>query len=292
MNKLPVGLMLCLALALLAGCRSVPMVSKMEDVSSKQFKLPPRDAAGIYIYRSSGWSGKTQVKAVWLDGQLLGYLAASTYFTLEVTPGAHTLSTQATPDQNDVHFTATGGRNYYFSQVLSKKVPVVGAVISPFVSVATFEQVGEQEGQENVLQCQQAAMEGLAPAGAPAQPLTIAQPDCVAALDGDPELQAIGGKVALSGKDDKLEELRALKERPTPAERKVIVKWAGKRQACFNGNPPPRDSYYQLSVDAFNQGQKLIQELAKGAMSYGQFAERRNEIKQSSIAKAQALKAK
>jgi hypothetical protein len=72
----------------------------------------------------------------------------------------------------------------------------------------------------------------------------------------------------------------------------VIVKWGSKRERCFKVNPPPRDVYYQLSVDSFNLGQKLIVELSKGEMTYGQFAGRRKEIKQASLAKAQLLQAK
>lgn len=290
MNKLLVNLMLCLSLVLFAGCRHVPMVSKAEDASSKQFNLPSRNVAGIYIYREKGWAGKTQVKSVWLDGQLLGNLAAGTYFTLEVAPGAHTLSTQVTPGPNDLRFNVSGGRNYYFSQELSRKVPVVGAVVSPFVSVAAFEGVSEQDGQAGVLKCQQAVLQIASAVGAPA--LAISQSDCVSALESDPELQSIGSKVALSGKDGNLSDLMGITELPTQSERKVIVKWGGKRERCFRSNPPPRDAYYQLSVDSFNLGQKLITELSKGEMTYGQFAERRKEIKQSSLAKAKLLQAK
>jgi hypothetical protein len=266
------------------------MVSKAEDASSKQFNLPSRNVAGIYIYREKGWAGKTQVKSVWLDGQLLGNLAAGTYFTLEVAPGAHTLSTQVTPGPNDLRFNVSGGRNYYFSQELSRKVPVVGAVVSPFVSVAAFEGVSEQDGQAGVLKCQQAVLQIATATGAPA--IAITQSDCVSALESDPELQSISDKVALSGKEDNLSDLMNNGARPTQGEGKVIVKWGSKRERCFKANPPPRDAFYQLSVDSFNLGQKLILELSKGEMTYGQFAAKRKEIKQSSLAKAKLLQSK
>lgn len=289
MDKLLANLLLCMAFVLLAGCRHVPMVSEVEDASSKQFKLPASNAAGIYIYRDSSWAGKTQVKPVWLDGQLLGGLTNGTYFTLEVAPGAHTLSTQAEPGPNDLHFNVSGGKNYYFSQELSHKVPVVGAVVSPFVSVASFEAVSEQEGQGGVLKCQQAVLQV---ASGTSAPIATTQPDCVSALESDPELQAISQKVALSGKEDNLSGLMSIKERPTQSERKVIVKWGNKRERCFKVNPPPRDAYYQLSVESFNLGQKLIQELSKGGMTYGQFTAKRKEIKEISLDKARSLKAK
>lgn len=263
------------------------MVSQVEDANSKQFNPPPRNVAGIYIYRDSGWAGKTQVKEVWLDGQLLGSLASETYFYLEVAPGAHTLSTQATADQNELRFNVGGGRSYYFSQVLSRKVPVVGAVVSPFVSAVTFEAAGEQEGQATVLRCRQAVLK-LGTTGA----VATTQPDCVSALDADPELQAISWKVALSGNEDNLSTLLAINERPTPSEQKVIAKWGSKRERCFKANPPSRDAFYQLSVDTFNLGQQLIQDLSKGGMTYGQFTAKRRDIKQASLAKAKLLQTK
>jgi len=290
MNKLLVNLMLCMAFVMLAGCRHVAMVSKVEDASSKQFNLPPRNAAGIYIYRDSGWTGKSQVKSIWLDGQLLGGLPNSTYFTLEIAPGTHILSTQAEPGPNELRFNVSGGRNYYFSEVFNRKVPVVGVVVGPFVSVATFEAVSEQEGQSNVLKCQQAVLQNASATRGPA--LATTQSDCVSDLDTDPDLQSIGKKVALSGKEDNLFDLMAVDERPSPSERKVILKWGNKRERCFNANPPPHDAFYQLSIDTFNLGQKLILDLSKGDMTYGQFAKKRKEIKQASLAKAQALQAK
>lgn len=288
MNKLLVNVMLCLTFVMFAGCRHVPMVSQVEDASSKQFKLPSPNMAGIYLFRDSGWTGKSQVKSVWLDGQLLGGLPNATYFSLEIAPGAHTLSTQAEPGPNDLRFNVGAGRNYYFSEVFNRKVPVVGVVVGPFVSVATFEMVSEQEGRSAVLKCQQAVLQVASTASA----LVTTQPDCVSALDSDPELQSISKKVALSGKEDNLSDLLAIAVRPSPSERKAIVKWGSKRERCFKTSPPPRNAYYQISVDSFDLGQKLIQELGKGGMTYGQFAERRKEIKEDSLSKARSLQAK
>jgi hypothetical protein len=176
--------------------------------------------------------------------------------------------------------------------VFNRKVPVVGVVVGPFVSNVTFEIVSEQEGKSTVLKCQQAEMQNVTPAAAPAHSLATTQSDCVSALETDPELQSIRKKVALSGKEDNLFSLMAITERPTPSERKVIVKWGSKREQCFNDSPPPHDAFYQLSVDTFKQGQKLILELSKGDMTYSQFTERRQEIKKASLTKAQELQAK
>jgi len=294
MKKLLVDLMLFVTLAAPAVCNSVPMVSEAVDAASKKFQLPPSDVAGVYIYRNTILMGKRQSGAVWLDGQFLGNLPDETYFYLQIAPGAHTLSSQAAPGENDLNFELRAGENHFFNQVFVRKVPVVGAiplvgsVVGAFSSIAKFEAVSEEDGKAGVLDCQQAALQGGSTAGA----LATTQPDCVSALESDPELKPISKKVALSGKDDNLFTLLAIEQRPTRSERKVIVKWGSKRERCFNSNPPPRDAYYQLSVDTFNLGQKLLLELSKGGITYGQFAERRKEIKEASLARARLIQAK
>lgn len=294
MNKLLVNLMLCLTLALPAVGNSVPMVSELADAASKQFQLPPADVAGVYVYRNSGLMGKSQAGAVWLDGLFQGNLPDGTYFYLQTAPGVHTLSSQAAPSENDLHFEVRAGENHFFSVVFVRKVPVVGAlplvgsVVGAFVSTAKFEAVSEEAGRAGVLAGQQAALQDGSIAGA----LAITQPDCISALESDPELKSISKKVALGGKEDNLFSLMAIDQRPTQSERKVIVKWGSKRERCFNSNPPPRDANYQLSVDAFNLGQKLLLELSKGEITYGQFAERRKDIKEASLAKARSIQAR
>ncbi len=266
------------------------MVSQVEDASSKQFKLPSSGMAGIYIYREAGWAGKTQVKQVYFDGQLLGGLTNGTYFTFEVAPGTHTLSAAATATPTDLQFTVKAGRNYFFNQALSGKVAVVGAVVSPFVSAVSYEMVDEQEGREGVLKCRQAVLQDTTMVGTAAGATT--QPDCMSGLEADPDLKSISDKVALGGKEDNLASLMAIDERPSRSERKVVLKWAEKRERCFKANPPPQNAFYQLSVDSFNQGQQLIRELGAGNMTYGQFATRRKQVKEESLAKAQAIQAK
>ena len=247
--------------------------------------------AGVFVYRNTGVMGKALVEQVWLDGQLLGDLPNGSYFYLELKPGAHVLSSRATGGENDLHFEVTAGRNHYFSQVFVRKVPVVGAlplvgsVVGAFASNAKFVEAGDEDGVANLADCKQLAVRNLAVTG-------ISQPDCMLALESDPALKPISKKVALSGKEDNLFSLMTIEELPGKSERKLIVQWGAKREACFNANPPARDAYYQISVDAFNRGQQLILELSKGQMSYGQFAERRRAIKQESLAQVQALNGK
>jgi hypothetical protein len=293
MNKSLVNLLLCLMLALPVAGNSEPMASEAEDAVSKQFQLPPSEMAGVYIYRDSVLMGKRQIGAVWLDGQLLGNLPDETFYYMQIKPGRHILSSQAAPSDRDLKFEASGGENHFVKMEFVRKVPVagaiplVGSVIGAFSSNVKFESVSEEDGKDGVQDCQQAVLQG-----GPAGSLATVQPDCVSALETDPELKPIRPKVALSGKEDNFFSLMAIEERPSPSERKVIVRWGSKRERCFNANPPARDSYYDISVEAFNLGQKLILELSRGEMSYGQFAEKRKEIKQSSLTKANLTRAK
>lgn len=291
MNKFLVFLVLCLLQPV--ALQAEPMASEAEDAVSKQFQLPPPDMAGVYIYRDSVLMGKRQAGAVWLDGQSQGNLPDETYFYMQIAPGRHTLSAQAAPSERDLKFEARAGENVFVKMDFVRKVPVagalplVGSVVGAFSSHVQFALVEEEEGKDGVLDCQQATLQG-----GTAASLATVQPDCVSALETDPELKPIREKVALSGKEENFFTLMANENKPTKAESKVLVKWGSKRERCFNANPPPRDDLYQLSVDTFSRGQKLILELSRGEMSYGQFAEKRKEIKQESLASARLIQAK
>ena len=293
MKKTLVNLLLGLLLVVPSVAKAEPMVSEAEDAVSKQFQLPPTDMAGVYIYRNTLLMGKRQAGAVWLDGQFQGNIPDETYFYLQIAPGEHTLSSQAAPSERDLKFKVRGGRNHFVMMEFVRKVPVagaiplVGSVIGAFSSNVKFTEMSEEDGKSGVLACRQAALQGGSAAS-----LSTVQPDCVSALETDPELKPIRAKVALSGKDDNFFTLMANEEKPTKAESKVIVKWGSKRERCFNANPPPQDAFYDLSVETFNRGQKLILELSRGEMSYGQFAEKRKEIKQDSLSQAKILQAK
>lgn len=269
---------------------SVMTSAGMAESGSGAASTPQLSAnmAGVFIYRNTGVMGKALVEQVWLDGQLLGDLPNSSYFYLELKPGAHVLSSRALAGGNDLHFEVTAGRNHYFGQVFVRKVPVLGAlplvgsVVGAFASNAKFVEASDQDGVAKLADCKQLAVKNLAVTG-------ISQPDCMLTLESDQALKPISEKVALSGKEDNLFRLMTIEALPSKGERKLIVQWGTMREACFNANPPVRDAYYQISVEAFNRGQQLILELSKGQMSYGQFAERRRAIKQESLAQAQAL---
>jgi len=292
MNKSLLLLVLCLSFLSPVAGQAEPMASEAEDALSKQFQSPPSDMAGVYIYRDSVLMGKRQTGTVWLDGKSQGNLPDETYFYMQIAPGMHTLSGQAAPSDRDLKFEARAGENQFVKMDFVRKVPVagaiplVGSVVGAFASHVQFVLVEEEEGKDGVMGCMQAVMQG-----GNTTSLATVQPDCVLALEKDPELKPLRDKVALSGKDDNFFTLMSNDQKPTKAESKLLVKWGSKREHCFNANPPPHDAFYQLSVDTFNRGQKLILELSRSEMSYGQFAEKRREIKQESLANARLIQA-
>lgn len=129
--------------ALLTGCASVPMAPVEQDRALKAFSRPPADKAGLYIYRNS-LVGQALKKNVYLDGLLLGETANKTYFYKEIKPGQHQLSTESEFSDNTIKFQAEGGKNYFARQYIKMGV---------FVGGAGLEMVPEQEGMEEVRQC-------------------------------------------------------------------------------------------------------------------------------------------
>lgn len=140
------SLMLIAALALLTGCASVPMAPKEQDATSKTFKAPSANMAGVYIYRNS-FVGKALTKRLSIDGVLIGETANGVYFHREVTPGEHTLTTQAEFGDNELKFNAQAGKNYFFQQYIK---------MGTFKGSAGIQAVSEEEGKQNVLQCSEA----------------------------------------------------------------------------------------------------------------------------------------
>ena len=140
------SLLLIVILAVLTGCASVPMAPQEQDASSKTFKVSSPNMAGVYIYRNS-FVGKALTKRLSIDGVLIGETANGVYFHREVTPGEHTLTTQAEFGDNFLKFNAEAGKNYFFEQYIK---------MGTFKGSAGIQSVSEQEGKQNVLQCSEA----------------------------------------------------------------------------------------------------------------------------------------
>jgi len=119
---------LVMALLGLAGCGSVPLAPQEQDAASKQFKLPAKDMAGIYIYRNGSYGGSAK-KLVKIDDVIIGETVKETYFHREVKPGAHVIATNSEFGDNSLSFNADPGRNYYFRQYIKLGVFSAGADI-------------------------------------------------------------------------------------------------------------------------------------------------------------------
>lgn len=130
-------------LALLVGCASVPMAPLEQDAAMKSFAPPPKDKAGLYIYRNS-FVGQALKKNVYLDGVLLGETANKTYFYKQIAVGHHQLSTESEFSDNSTTFQAEGGKNYFAEQYIRMGI---------FVGGANIKMVSDQEGMTGVLNC-------------------------------------------------------------------------------------------------------------------------------------------
>ena len=138
--------MLGLIAVLVTGCASVPMASKDLDASAKTFKAPPPDRAGLYIYRDS-FGGQVLKKIVSIDGKVIGQTANKVYFYREITPGAHTLSTESEFGDNTLDIKAVAGKNLFVRQYIK---------IGVFIGGSALELVSDEDGKKAVLECQRA----------------------------------------------------------------------------------------------------------------------------------------
>jgi hypothetical protein len=141
-------LILIATLAMLTGCAAVvPMAPKEQDSTSKTFKAPAPNMAGVYIYRENSSFGKGLKKALSIDGAVIGETARGVYFRREVTPGEHTVATQAEFGENSVKLNAESGKNYFFQQFIKW---------GTFKGSAGIQAVTEEVGKQGVLQCNEA----------------------------------------------------------------------------------------------------------------------------------------
>lgn len=148
MSRQSRSLLLVAIAAIVTGCAAtVPMANPMQDAASKSFAAPPEGMAGVYIYRDSGYAGGV-VKRISIDGKVIGSIAPYTYFHSELTPGRHTIATQAEFGDNELQLDAEAGRNYFFLQYMK---------FGTFVASANIELVSEETGKKGVLLCKEAA---------------------------------------------------------------------------------------------------------------------------------------
>ncbi|MCL2919389.1 DUF2846 domain-containing protein [Shewanella litorisediminis] len=114
------------AIAILAGCATVPMADKSRDAALKEFQKPTKNFAGLYIYRDT-FAGQALKKSVYINGKLIGETANKTFFYQELTPGTHVISTESEFSENELSINVESGKNYFVEQYLKMGVFVGGA---------------------------------------------------------------------------------------------------------------------------------------------------------------------
>lgn len=90
MKKLTIALG---AVAMLAGCASVPMADPKQDAAAKTFAVAP-DKAGIYVYRNENMGAAVKMDVL-VDDKAIGQTGAKTFLYKEVTPGMHKVVSKA-----------------------------------------------------------------------------------------------------------------------------------------------------------------------------------------------------
>ncbi len=102
-----------LCLLLMTGCATVQMGDPEMDAKLKSFN-PPKDKAGLYVYRNEIF-GAALTMLVMLDDQVLGQTGPKTYLYAELAPGKYRLTSGA-ENNFTLDITAVAGKNHYVWQ--------------------------------------------------------------------------------------------------------------------------------------------------------------------------------
>ena len=85
------ALALCLAVAALGGCASVPEAAPERDAEAKRFETRA-GAAALYVFRNDfASSARLEDSVLYVDGRLVGATLPGTFFRVDVTPGTREL---------------------------------------------------------------------------------------------------------------------------------------------------------------------------------------------------------
>ena len=119
---------LFIAVIFLSGCASVPMESIQATNNAKEFKLPDRENAGVYVYRDDSSFGAALKKSVWIDGECIGETAKGVFFYQEVEGNKeHRISTESEFSANDIVMYLETKKLYFIRQYIKIGVFVGGA---------------------------------------------------------------------------------------------------------------------------------------------------------------------
>ena len=104
--------------------------------------------------------------------------------------------------------------------------------------------------------------------------------ECFSALESNPELQILKGKVALGNVSGQNLEILANDKKPSPAEKSALAKWDALRQPCIKQSSEWSQSHYAPNIAVISdrlksQFNSLLADLYGGKITYGQFAKAR-----------------
>lgn len=132
--------LLIFASLFLTGCAHTVMDTPENNIKAKQFSLPAKDQAGLYIYRDSIF-GSALKKNLYVDDKYIGESAPKVFFYQKLKPGNHKISTESEFSDNHLTLQMDGGKNYFVRQYIKMGV---------FVGGANLEQVSEETGKKAI----------------------------------------------------------------------------------------------------------------------------------------------
>ena len=96
----------------LVGCGTIQYATKEQDAKVKEFKAPSAGKSGLYIFRDS-FIGQEITKAVFVDGEVIGYSIPDTFFYKEVMAGEHKISTESALGYEAIIINTESQKNYF-----------------------------------------------------------------------------------------------------------------------------------------------------------------------------------
>ncbi|MGJ5208682.1 hypothetical protein [Bradyrhizobium sp. HKCCYLR20261] len=126
-----------LAIALTAGCSSVPIGNE----AAKPPEAPRAGYATLHVGRPTGFNVSVFPVTIDIDGKTVGSLAPGRYMTVELAPGKHTLevpnnawSRAINGIPHQVEFTTAAGKTYYalpteWNSGSTQRVTMVGSAV-------------------------------------------------------------------------------------------------------------------------------------------------------------------
>ena len=157
LNKVLKGVFVLSILAcVLTGCANVQKADPSSSDYAKEFNIPPKGYAGVYLYRNF-FMGCGLYKNLYIDGQYLGESDRSCFFYRLARPGLHEIQTESEFSENSIQVNMEEGQNYYIYQWIKPGIFVGRAdieLVEPEKAkeeIKTLERAQDQDGKQKDL---------------------------------------------------------------------------------------------------------------------------------------------